>query len=196
MHLYPRSSLSPLHVVKGFRDPRWDGDLLAGSLKVSPITSISGSSTNPVGSLFLEPIWIGRRIRDITQSPRNRIVLLTDDGYLIFVSVDEEALRNNNRNAGYNFEPKLARCLVCHQFEPATPSSLAPSLAHVVGRRIGGDTFAKYSSALQHAKGTWDVDNLAKFIADPQSVIPGTAMPKPGVSESEADDIAKILSRQ
>jgi hypothetical protein len=69
-----------------------------------------------------EPIWIGHRIRNTAQLPDHRIVLLTDDAYLILVSVDEDTLRDERRDVGYNFEPKLARCLVCHQFEPSTPS--------------------------------------------------------------------------
>ncbi len=188
----PSISISPIRTVTGFH-PRWDGNLIVGSLKAQSLFRIVYKSGRVIVS---EPIWIGHRIRDIAQSPSNRLVLLTDDSYLIFVSVDEDTLRANKRNAGYNFEPKLARCLVCHQFEPSTPSSLAPSLAHVVGRKIGGDTFTRYSGAFQHAKGTWDVEKLSKFIANPQSVVPGTGMPKLGMSESEAADIAKILARQ
>ena len=188
----PAISISPIRTVTGFQ-PRWDGNLIVGSLKAQSLFRIVYKLGRVIVS---EPIWIGHRIRDIAQSPGNRIVLLTDDSYLIFLTVDDDALRGNKRDAGYNFEPKLQRCLVCHQFEPSTPSSLAPSLAHVVGRRIGGDTFARYSSALQHAKGTWNIDNLSKFIANPQSVVPGNQMPNLGLSDSEASDIAKILSRQ
>jgi glucose/arabinose dehydrogenase len=188
----PAISISPLHTITGFNS-RWDGSLLVGSLKAQSLFRIVYKQGRVVVS---EPIWIGHRIRDIAQSPNDRIVLLTDDSYLIFASVDEVALRENKRNAGYNFEPKLARCLVCHQFEPSTPSSLAPSLAHVVGRKIGGDAFSRYSDAFQRVKGSWDVDKLSKFIAAPQAVVPGTAMPNLGLSESEASDTAEILSRQ
>jgi cytochrome c2 len=188
----PSISISPIIAVRGFHS-RWNGNLIVGSLKAQSLFRIVYALDRVIVS---EPIWIGHRIRDMAQAPDGRIVLLTDDSYLIFVSVDEDALLKDNRNAGYNFEPKLQRCLVCHQFEPSTPSSVAPSLAHVVGRKIGGDTFTRYSSALQHANGIWDVDKLSKFLADPASVVPGTAMPKMGLSESEASDIAKILARQ
>jgi glucose/arabinose dehydrogenase len=188
----PSISISPMRTITGFQ-PKWDGDLLVGSLKAQSLFRIVYKQGRVIVS---EPVWIGHRIRDIVQSPADRIVLLTDDSYLIFVTVDEDALRGNRRDAGYNFEPKLARCLVCHQFELSTPSSLAPSLAHVVGRKVGGDTFTRYSTAMQHAGGSWDVEKLSRFIADPQSVVPGTAMPKLGLSGSDASDIAKILARQ
>lgn len=188
----PSVGLSPIHTMKGFH-PRWEGNIMAGSLKSQSLFRLVFKAGRVIIS---EPIWIGHRIRDITQSPATSMVLLTDDSYLIFVTVDEDALRNDKRDAGYNFEPKLVRCLVCHHFEQTTPSSTAPSLAHVIGRKIGGDTFPRYSSAFQHAQGVWDEDKLAKFILDPQTVVPGTAMPKLGLSESEAVDIAKILARQ
>lgn len=186
----PSIAISPIIQLAGFH-PEWDGNLLVGSLKAQSLFRVMFKEGRV---LFSEPVWIGHRIRDMLQVPGQGIVLLTDDSLLIYLTVDEELLKKDVKNAGYNFEPKLQRCLVCHHFEQSTPSSLAPSLAHLLGRRIGGDTgFGRYSDAMRKATGTWDEARLAQYIQDPQTVVPGATMPNLGLSKSEAEDIAKIL---
>ena len=187
----PSVALSPIVPVAGFH-PEWDGDLLVGSLKAQSLFRVVFKEGRV---LISEPIWIGHRIRDILQIPGQGIVLLTDDSLLIFLTVDEDLLKKDVKNAGYNFEPKLQRCLVCHHFEQSTPSSMAPSLAHLLGRKIGGDTFGRYSDAMRRASGTWDEAKLAQFIQNPQAVVPGATMPNLGLSKAEAEDIAKILAK-
>jgi cytochrome c2 len=187
----PSMAISPLMLIEGF-DPAWNGDILLGSLKAQSLFRLVVRSQRVVIS---EPIWIGHRIRDIAPYSENQIVLLTDDSLLAFLSVDTDRLQANNKNAGYNFEPKLARCLVCHHFEVSTPVSVAPSLRNVFGRRMGADTFGKYSNGMKMVSGTWDKEKLAAFISNPESVIPGTSMPNLGLSSGEVDDIVKILSK-
>lgn len=186
----PSIAISPIIPLAGFH-PEWDGNLLVGSLKAQSLFRVVFKEGRV---LISEPIWIGHRIRDMLQLPGQGIVLLTDDSLLVYLTVDEELLKKDVKNAGYNFEPKLQRCLVCHHFEQSTPSSLAPSLAHLLGRKIGGDTgFGRYSDAMRNATGTWDEARLAQYIQNPQSVVPGATMPNLGLSKSEAEDIAKIL---
>lgn len=187
----PSMAISPLMLIEEFH-PAWNGDLLLGSLKAQSLFRLVFRSRRVIIS---EPIWIGRRIRDIAPYPENQIVLLTDDSFLAFLSVDTHLLRANKKNAGYNFEPKLTRCLVCHHFEISTPVSVAPSLRSVFGRRIGSDTFDKYSTGMKKVSGTWDKETLTAFISNPESVIPGTSMPNLGLSSGEVDDIVKILSK-
>ena len=65
---------------------------------------------------------------------------------MIFLEVDKDILRINKKGKDlYSNELKLSKCLVCHHFGNTVPSSMAPSLANVYNRRIGGDTFEKYS---------------------------------------------------
>ena len=60
-HRLPSSSL--LFQVDGF-DRRWDGDLLVASLKAQTLFRLRLEKDHVLHS---EPIWIGQRIRDITQ---------------------------------------------------------------------------------------------------------------------------------
>jgi cytochrome c2 len=185
----PSVGLSPIHLIESFHSA-WNGNFLAGSLKSQSLFRMVISSGKVILS---EPIWIGHRIRDISFSPNNEIVLLTDDSLVIFLYVDETLLRDDKKNAGYNFDEKIQSCLKCHHFEQSTPSSLAPSLANVFGKKIGGDSFEKYSTAMMKATGFWDKQKLTAFLTDPQSVIPGTSMPNPELTQDEVREVVKIL---
>lgn len=187
----PSMAISPLHLIEDFH-PAWNGDILLGSLKAQTLFRLVIRSQRVV---VVEPIWIGHRIRDIAILPNKQIALLTDDSFLIFLSVDSDLLKANSKNAGYNFEPKLARCLVCHHFETSTPVSVAPSLRNIVGRKIGGDTYEKYSSEMKKASGVWSKETLAAFIANPESVVPGTTMPNLGLTSKEVKDIVDVLTK-
>lgn len=187
----PSVGLSPIITIEQFH-PKWDNNLLAGTLKAQSLYRIEYKN----GRIILtEPIWIGHRIRDIFQFNKNEIVLLTDDSFLIFLSINNSILQRNQKNAGYNFEPLIQKCLTCHHFEQSTPSSMAPSLANIKGRKIGNDLFFKYSSALKNANGIWDEKSLTLFLKNPQQLFPGTVKPNLGLSEDEAKKIAKILTK-
>lgn len=73
-------SIAPTQLVqvKGFH-ARWDGDLLLGSLKAQTLFRIRLAGERV---LFVEPIPLECRIRDVRQMG-DRIVLLTDDGRLL-----------------------------------------------------------------------------------------------------------------
>ena len=187
----PSVGLSPVTSINDFH-PEWNGNVLAGSLKSQSLFRLVYKQ----GRIILsEPIWIGHRIRDISQIAKGRIALLTDDSLLIFITVNENYLKNDTKNAGYNFEPKLQRCLACHHFEQSNPSSMAPSLANINGRKIGADTYQSYSTALKNTPGVWTEESLTKFIKNPNDFIPGTTMPSLGLSDEESKTIAKILAK-
>lgn len=187
----PSMAISPLHLIEDFH-PAWNGDILLGSLKAQTLFRIVIRSQRVV---LVEPIWIGHRIRDIAILPDNQIVLLTDDSFLILLSVNSDLFKVNAKNAGYNFEPKLTRCLVCHHFEASTPVSVAPSLRNIVGRKIGGDTYDKYSSGMRKTTGVWNKETLSAFISNPEYVVPGTTMPNLGLTSKEVKDIVDLLAK-
>jgi cytochrome c2 len=187
----PSMAISPLHLIENFH-PAWNGDILLGSLKAQTLFRIVIRSQRVV---VVEPIWIGHRIRDIAILPDNQIVLLTDDSFLIFLSVDSALFQVNSKNSGYNFEPKLARCLVCHHFETTTPVSIGPSLRSIVGRKIGGDNYEKYSDGIKKANGFWTKETLSAYLLNPESVVPGTTMPNQQLTSKEVKDIVDILAK-
>lgn len=66
------------------------------------------------------------------------------------------------------------RCASCHG-APDRPSTLAPSLAGVFGRKAGSTSF-NYSPALKASGITWNRANLDRFLTAPVRMVPGTKM--------------------
>lgn len=67
------------------------------------------------------------------------------------------------------------RCALCHAAED-TRGGQGPSLAGVVGRKAAATDFA-YSRALLGSGLTWSPDQLDRYLANPQALVPGTTMP-------------------
>jgi len=67
------------------------------------------------------------------------------------------------------------RCQTCHTVTPGHPSTTAPSLVGVVGRKAGSTAF-NYSTALKAASLTWDKATLDQFLTAPYKLVPGTRM--------------------
>jgi cytochrome c2 len=186
----PDVAPSSLAVVTHFNQ-RWRGDLLVGSLIGQTIFRLHlGGRGNVV---FSEPIWIGHRVRGIAEMG-SQFVLLTDDSLLAYISVDQAKLALNIKGTGWYVGGVLVPCVKCHSFEHSNPFSMAPSLADVVDRRIGTDTFGKYSDAMRHADGKWTRERLVRFLQNPQSVVPGTRMPSPGLDEVQANYVVEALA--
>ena len=85
-----------------------------------------------------------------------------------------------------------AQCALCHDASPNKAQLQGPPLHGVVGRKVGSVEGFAYTDALKAAAArgdTWDEARLDKFLTDPQSVMPGTAMP---VSVPDAKD-RKVL---
>lgn len=79
MHVFlPSVAPTQLVQVKGFH-ARWDGDLLLGSLKAQTLFRMRLAGDHV---LFVEPIRLERRIRDVRQL-QDTLVVLTDDGALL-----------------------------------------------------------------------------------------------------------------
>jgi cytochrome c2 len=188
----PSAAISPAIEVVGFNEA-WNGDLLVGSLKAQSLFRLRMVDDRVV---FSEPIWVGHRIRDIVQLP-DRIVLMTDDPALVVLRVDEARLKENSKLQKHvEFSPALATCLNCHHFGPTNPSHLAPSLGNVLGRKIGSDSFDRYSDALRKLDGTWDEATLTRFLSDPNGFAPGTSMPKLGLTPQQVADVVAALGRR
>jgi cytochrome c2 len=188
----PSIAISSIIQVKNFHR-KWDGDLLIGSLKAQTLYRLKLFNGRVI---FQEPIWIGHRIRDAIQFG-DRIYILTDDSYIITLSIDIDALKKNVKgNNLVALNPKLSKCIRCHQFGRSTPISIAPSLANIYGRKIGSDNFQRYSDPLLNTSGNWDDNNLKRYLVSPNDFVPGTTMPEIQLREDEIDDIIALLMRQ
>lgn len=88
------------------------------------------------------------------------------------------------------------QCRQCHTVEQAGINGIGPSLHGVVERAMAKlDKFA-YSKAMQQAKGSWNVENLNKFLFKPRAFVSGTKMAFAGISKGQdrADIIAYLQS--
>lgn len=186
----PSIGASSILEVTNF-SPSWEGDLLVGSMKAKSLFRLRFDEGRII---YSEPIWIGHRVRDLFQN-RGVITLLTDDSLLIKISVNNELLKSDKRSVDVPPSDKLDKCLKCHAFSASNPSSFAPSLKGIVGKKVASDDFDRYTSELKGKDFIWSQDLLKKYLLDPQSLVPGTAMPNLGLSESEVNAILKELAR-
>jgi cytochrome c len=86
----------------------------------------------------------------------------------------------------------FVRCTACHSVRPGEHRS-GPSLHAVIGRRAGtASGYPGYSPALRAAGVVWDEATLARFIASPEVVVPGTAMAATGVASR--DDVRDLVA--
>jgi len=187
----PSAAVTQILQLSGFHQ-RWDNDLLIGSLKAGTLFRLRYQD----GAVrYNEPIWIGSRIRDLVQTNDRRIVLWTDQGELIFISVDESALESGKRVEAFVTEPKGISCFVCHHLGPTNESHSAPSLSKILGKKIGSDNFAHYSSALRALDGDWNEKRLRQFLLNPNEFAPGSNMVIEDLSPSQVDTAIKFLKR-
>lgn len=87
------------------------------------------------------------------------------------------------------------QCGACHAVAPTATPGAGPMLKGVIGRKAGaGDKGFAYSSGLKSSGLTWTKANLSKFLANPQSVVPGTTMPISLPSATDRDDTLAYLA--
>lgn len=90
------------------------------------------------------------------------------------------------------------RCQICHVVNKGQkPTTLAPNLNGVSGRKAASTDFTLYSPALKASNITWNPAKLDAFLAAPSKLVPGTkmviAVPNP---TERADVIAYLVSNK
>jgi cytochrome c len=89
------------------------------------------------------------------------------------------------------------KCMACHNADKGGANQLGPNLWGVVGLPIAEDRggFA-FSDALKKVGGSWNWDNLSKWLTSPKAFAPGTKMTFAGLSnpQDRADVIAFLNS--
>ncbi len=83
------------------------------------------------------------------------------------------------------------KCKACHALEEGK-NKVGPTLFGVIGNKAAAVQGFKYSKALQESGLTWDEATLAKFLAKPKDVVPGTRMAFAGLKKD--DEIADVIA--
>ena len=97
-------------------------------------------------------------------------------------------------------ERVFQRCFACHSVDSDKKLKLqGPSLHKIIGRPAAAIADFDYSVAMKNMAGAglvWDVETLDRYIADPESVVPGTNMSVPPLrDEQQRADLLAYLAR-
>jgi cytochrome c len=86
------------------------------------------------------------------------------------------------------------QCGVCHSAVP-DKKGIGPNLFGIVGRPAGAVPGFHYTEANKNSGLTWDVATLDRYVRAPREVVPGTAMPYPGLkNDTQRADLISYLS--
>ncbi len=87
------------------------------------------------------------------------------------------------------------RCATCHSLA-AGENGIGPSLHGIVDRKAGTAPNYNFSKAIIASRIVWNDQALKKFLADPQSAVPGTKMRSGAVDDPQAiDDLIAYLKQ-
>lgn len=166
----PSVGVSNLIQIGGRAFPSWDGDFLVATLRGRTLFRMR---TRDRRVIYLEPMSIDRRIRDLAEGQDGRVLLWTGRRDVLVLSRAEESVGARAYNA----------CSSCHGADLGG-TALGPSLRHVYDRPIGTREGFTYSPALKGLGGAWDDARLDAFLRHPQGYAPGTTMKFPGIPDA------------
>jgi cytochrome c len=91
-------------------------------------------------------------------------------------------------------EQVFNKCMACHTAAKGGPNLVGPDLWGVLGEPIGQGRGYAFSSALSSVGGTWNWDNMSKWLTSPRNFAPGTKMTFAGLGnpQDRADVIAYL----
>ena len=187
----PSIGISTIKQIRNFH-PLWKDNLLIGSLKSMTLKRLFLEDNKII---YDEDIFIGDRIRDFTEL-MNQIYILSDNSYLIKISVDEVKLVRGLKDSDDLNQANifLKKCISCHSFKIGVDNSFGPNLANLKNRTIGSSDY-KYTDVLISSQKKWTKENLLKYLKNPNGFLPGTSMPNPNLSEEELIEIVSYLTK-
>lgn len=197
----PSIATSNLTQIKGFH-PAWDGDLLVATLKDQALYRIRLSDQDTVTTV--EPIrGLGRRMRYVHMHLSSQIFIWFDNSQIAVLQPESKSdakdkleqliqLYAPDNEDSRKLKGLIEACLMCHSLDKKGPEQLPP-LTHMYGVSYASSPGYSYSPALLKLNGSWGAESLKEYILEPESLAPGTYMPKPGVTEKDALTITEFL---
>jgi cytochrome c len=87
------------------------------------------------------------------------------------------------------------QCQICHNLQEGQGPKVGPDLYGVVGRQVASVAGFHYTDALKKLGGAWTFEALNKWLTDPRSDAPGTAMTFAGLpNEKQRADLIAYLN--
>lgn len=188
----PSIGVSQLIAVEQSRFAAWTGDLLVTSLRDQTVYRIRQDS----GAVrYVEPIRLNYRLRDILETTRGEIVVLTDGGPLIYLTPLDAVALDGTGNPADQGRVLAAQCTACHSLDRDGPNAIGPALYGVVGRAVASHAGYPYSAALRDVGGKWSERRLREYLKDPNAFAPGTGMVLPApLTNAQIDAIVEFLA--
>jgi cytochrome c2 len=179
----PSIAVSAVIAVEGGRFDAWRGDVLVASM----LDGLRRVHIEDGRVVFVEPIPLAGRLRDMTVGSNGKIVLWTDDNNIVILEPAPAA----------SGEALVLVCASCHTLSSGEPSSLGPNLWRVFGRRVASAADYDYSKGMNAYGGRWTRERLDRFLANPRTAVPGTTMEFEGIEDAaERRQIVDYLERQ
>lgn len=169
----PSIAISDLIEIDDSGFPRWDGNLLIGSLVSESLWRVHLEGTRVV---YTEQIEIGARIRDIATSKQREILLYTDAHEILRVQPAGEL------NDGASLF--TLHCGGCHHAKDIQ-LGIGPSLAGVINQKVAAAKGYSYSPALEKLGGRWTENRIDEFLANPAEFSPGTTMAMEPIEDAQ-----------
>ena len=114
---------------------------------------------------------------------------------VLLVTVSARAMAQGAGDAAAG-EKDFVICRACHEIGPNAKILVGPPLNGIVGRKAGTYPGFEYSDANKNSGITWTPEELTKYLANPQAVVPGTKMIFPGLHDpKQVQDVIAYLSQ-
>ena len=170
----PSIGVSNLIRVEKDLFPIWKHDLLVGSLGKQTLFRLQMHKDRVI---YSEPIKIGHRIRDLTETPNGEIFIWSDRQSLIRLRPATIEERKNESLSQYGKRLFSRQCSGCHSIARNASHGIGTNLKSVYKSRIARHSDFDYSPGLRAKSAErWTEENLDLFLKDAQSFAPGTLM--------------------